>query len=114
MHGGAQGSGAPTGNQNAVKHGLYTKAAIEERKELRTLMRDTQKPRMASRDAGANASLTKSGAGAYPDGLLLCLLSGRRRHAGMLSFETTTSKMTRAGHEPKVGWAAVATAEDAD
>jgi hypothetical protein len=43
MHGGAPGSGAPTGNQNAVKHGLYTKAAIEERKQLRTLMRDAQK-----------------------------------------------------------------------
>ena len=43
MHGGAPESGAPTGNQNAVKHGLYTKAAIEERKQLRTLMRDAQK-----------------------------------------------------------------------
>ena len=43
MHGGAQGSGAPLGNRNAVKHGLYTKAAIEERKQLRTLMRDAQK-----------------------------------------------------------------------
>ena len=43
MHGGAQGSGAPTGNQNAVKHGLHTKAAIEERKQLRTLMRDARK-----------------------------------------------------------------------
>ena len=43
MHGGAQGSGAPPGNQNAVTHGLYTKAAIEERKQLRTLMRDARK-----------------------------------------------------------------------
>ena len=24
MHGGAKGSGAPAGNQNALKHGLYT------------------------------------------------------------------------------------------
>jgi uncharacterized protein YjcR len=24
MHGGAAGSGAPIGNQNALKHGLYT------------------------------------------------------------------------------------------
>ena len=24
MHGGARGSGAPVGNQNALKHGLYT------------------------------------------------------------------------------------------
>jgi uncharacterized protein YjcR len=37
------GIGCPDGNQNAVKHGLYTKAAIEERKQLRTLMRDAQK-----------------------------------------------------------------------
>jgi len=43
MHGGAQGSGAPLGNRNAVKHGLYTRAAIEERKQLRTLMRDARK-----------------------------------------------------------------------
>ena len=43
MHGGTPESGAPPGNQNAVKHGLYTKAAIEERKQLRTLMRDAQK-----------------------------------------------------------------------
>ena len=42
MHGGAPESGAPTGNRNAVKHGLYTKAAIEERKQLRTLMRDAR------------------------------------------------------------------------
>ena len=43
MHGGAQGSGAPLGNRNAVKHGLNTRAAIEERKQLRTLMRDARK-----------------------------------------------------------------------
>ena len=42
MHGGAPESGAPTGNQNAVKHGLYTKAAIEERKQMRALMRDAR------------------------------------------------------------------------
>ena len=43
MHGGAPGSGAPPGNRNAVKHGLYTKVALEERKQLRTLMRDARK-----------------------------------------------------------------------
>jgi uncharacterized protein YjcR len=43
MHGGAPESGAPTGNRNAVKHGLYTRAALEERKQLRTLMRDARK-----------------------------------------------------------------------
>ena len=39
MHGGAKGSGAPKGNRNAVKHGLYTAEAIEERRRLRELMR---------------------------------------------------------------------------
>jgi hypothetical protein len=33
MHGGA-GSGAPKENQNALKHGLFTKDAIEERKQV--------------------------------------------------------------------------------
>ena len=30
MHGGARGSGAPIGNTNALKHGMYTTAALEE------------------------------------------------------------------------------------
>ncbi len=41
MHGG-KGSGAPKGNQNALKHGLYTTKAIRERKALRRLIRDAQ------------------------------------------------------------------------
>lgn len=40
MHGGAEGSGAPKGNKNALKHGLYTKEAIEERRALRRLIRN--------------------------------------------------------------------------
>jgi uncharacterized protein YjcR len=43
MHGGAPGSGAPIGNQNALKHGLYTRAAIEERRQLRAFIRQSQK-----------------------------------------------------------------------
>lgn len=43
LHGGAKGSGAPLGNQNALKHGRYTKAAIEERRALRKLIRDAEK-----------------------------------------------------------------------
>ena len=38
MHGGAKGSGAPLGNQNALKRGWYTKEAIDERKRLRKLI----------------------------------------------------------------------------
>jgi len=42
MHGGAPGSGAPRDNQNALKHGLYTRETIEERRQLRALMRQTR------------------------------------------------------------------------
>jgi uncharacterized protein YjcR len=41
MHGGAAGSGAPRGNKNALKHGLYTREAIEERRHLRALVRQS-------------------------------------------------------------------------
>jgi len=43
MHGGAEGSGAPKGNQNALKTGFYTKEAIEERKLLNTMIREYKK-----------------------------------------------------------------------
>jgi hypothetical protein len=43
MHGGAAGSGAPKGNQNALKSGLYTKQAIEQRKQVRALIKDARK-----------------------------------------------------------------------
>ena len=39
MHGGAQGSGAPKGNQNALKHGRFTREAIAEQTALRALIR---------------------------------------------------------------------------
>jgi len=42
MHGGATGSGAPEGNQNALKHGTYTKAAHQQRAEMRALIREAQ------------------------------------------------------------------------
>jgi len=40
MHGGAEGSGAPKGNQNALKTGFYTKEAIEERKVLNQMIKE--------------------------------------------------------------------------
>jgi hypothetical protein len=43
MHGGAPGSGAPRGNKNALKHGLYTREAIAQRKRLRALLRQSRK-----------------------------------------------------------------------
>lgn len=39
MHGGGQGSGAPFGNQNALKHGRYTSEAIAERKAFNRMLR---------------------------------------------------------------------------
>jgi hypothetical protein len=41
MHGGARGSGAPRGNKNALKHGLYTGQAIAERRLVRQLIRQS-------------------------------------------------------------------------
>lgn len=42
MHGGAVGSGAPKGNQNALKKGMYTAKAIAERREITALIRESQ------------------------------------------------------------------------
>jgi glucans biosynthesis protein len=42
MHGGAQGSGAPPRNQNALKHGRYTREAFAERRQLSELMRQSR------------------------------------------------------------------------
>ena len=42
MHGGAAGSGAPRGNQNALRHGLYTRKAIEERQQVQDLLRQSR------------------------------------------------------------------------
>jgi len=43
MHGGAPGSGASKQNQNAFKHGLFTKDAIEERKQVQALIGQARK-----------------------------------------------------------------------
>jgi hypothetical protein len=40
MHGGAKGSGAPMGNQNAYKTGDYTRERLAERRKLRGLIRE--------------------------------------------------------------------------
>ena len=42
MHGGAPGSGAPRGNQNALKHGVYTREAIAERRQFGELLRQSR------------------------------------------------------------------------
>jgi hypothetical protein len=38
MHGGAVGSGAPKGNQNALRHGRYAAQAIAFRRAMRALL----------------------------------------------------------------------------
>ena len=43
MHGGAPGSGAPNGNQNALKHGRYTRDAMAERRALSQLLRESRR-----------------------------------------------------------------------
>jgi len=43
MHGGAEGSGAPKGNQNALKHGRYTKAAIKKYRRTMKRLREAKK-----------------------------------------------------------------------
>jgi hypothetical protein len=43
MHGGAPGSGAPSGNRNARKLGLFTSDAIGERKRIQALLVDARK-----------------------------------------------------------------------
>jgi len=43
MHGGAPGSGAPKQNQNALRHGVFTRQAIEERKHVQALLQQPRK-----------------------------------------------------------------------
>ncbi len=41
MHGG-KSTGAPKGNQNALKHGFYTKQSTAERKYIKDLLKQSQ------------------------------------------------------------------------
>jgi uncharacterized protein YjcR len=43
MHGGALGSHAPIGNQNARKHGLFTRDANAGRREIQALLKEARK-----------------------------------------------------------------------
>ena len=43
MHGGAKGSGAPIGNGNALKHGMYTGRAKDLNREIRELLKESKK-----------------------------------------------------------------------
>ena len=43
MHGGAQGQACPKREKNALKHGVFTKEAIEDRKHVQALIGETRK-----------------------------------------------------------------------
>ncbi|KRR24875.1 hypothetical protein CQ14_05970 [Bradyrhizobium lablabi] len=43
MHGDAPGSGAPRANQNARKHGQFTRNAIAERRQIQTLLGEARR-----------------------------------------------------------------------
>ena len=43
MHGNAPRSGAPGANQNARKHGLFTRDAIAERRQIQALLGETRR-----------------------------------------------------------------------
>jgi hypothetical protein len=43
MHGGADDSGAPANNKNALKHGAFTQEALQQRAELRALIAEARK-----------------------------------------------------------------------
>jgi len=52
MHGGATGSGAPRGNRNALKHGLFTREAVEERRAVQDLLRQSRDLLKMMNDSG--------------------------------------------------------------
>jgi hypothetical protein len=43
MHGSAPGSGAPRANRTARKHGLFTRDAIAERRQIQALLGDARR-----------------------------------------------------------------------
>jgi hypothetical protein len=43
MHGGAPGSGAPRANRNARKHGLFTRGALAERRQIQVLLGEARR-----------------------------------------------------------------------
>ena len=43
MHGGTPGSGAPRGNRNARRHGMFTKDAVAERKQIQAMLGEARK-----------------------------------------------------------------------
>jgi hypothetical protein len=53
MHDGADGSGAPPGNRNALKHGRYTAAVIKHRREFAAFIHKARDNGRMMRDLNA-------------------------------------------------------------
>jgi glucans biosynthesis protein len=56
MHGGAKGSGAQPGNQNALKHGTFTREAMRQRAEIRAAWRELKRFTREDAEGGAAAN----------------------------------------------------------
>jgi hypothetical protein len=52
MHGGADGIGAPHGNQNAFRHGRYTANAMARKREVVALLRACREQLGSMRGSG--------------------------------------------------------------
>ena len=64
MHGGAQGAGAPKANQNARKHGLFTRDAIAERRQIQALLGEARRFLQGMKRSGfAKSTQTKKSRG---------------------------------------------------
>ncbi len=59
MHGGAKGSGAPKNNTNALKHGAFTREAIQQRADIRELIAESCK--VLKEFAGKDSKPTAAG-----------------------------------------------------
>lgn len=86
MHGGAEGSGAPKGNNNALKHVLRSADA----KEMRQLIRDLQRRTKEIIDDLSPAQLS-----AGPISVHACLLPRMRRNCQATRPRPTPMKMPR-------------------
>lgn len=71
MHGGARGSGAPKDNQNALRHGAYTKAALRHRAEIRQLIRQSKEllETLDTAEVSGRTSMVQPAPSASVDGL---------------------------------------------
>ena len=86
MHGGAPGSGAPRGNKNALRHGLYTREALTQRRKLRELMRQSREVIAKIREHGVGeAALVDLACKAVRCLIANCLFLARCAGSGLSS-----------------------------